>query len=1058
MPPKKKSALRFEHRLVLNQWLLGLFGVESFGKLADDEMKDPRYEEWDADNVSGMYHLLAGRFHDLPSRTGGPSRDDLLRFDGNIVRHTLRISEERDERVSWKYFQYLSLLFAEVYLDRYFRDPDGLLAALNGQVRLFNEGKAEADEVPEYVPEDLRKLAFWMATGSGKTLIMHVNVLQYLHHLRQHRRRGELDRIILLTPNEGLSKQHLKEFEESGLDAELFSKSGQSRFTDDRIEILEVTKLAEDSGVTQVAVEAFEGNNLVLVDEGHRGMSTATTVKETKKWKERRDRLCEGGFSFEYSATFGQAMKSAKDKDLADEYAKCIVFDYSYRYFYDDGYGKDYQILNLQDDADESVRRRYLTAALLAFHQQQLLFEAGGPALAAYGIERPLWMFVGSKVTGGVSKDEKTDVAEILLFLSRFLSRRQESVENLKILLSGNTHLYNKNRDLFADEFRYLQEKGMEPVELYDSILRGFFNSSGGASGKMRAEVLKGAEGEVSLRIGDNEPFGVVNVGKAAELAKALENQEDLIVSEDNLSPSLFEGLNSRASTVNVLVGARKFAEGWSSWRVVSLGLMRVGKSEGSQIIQLFGRGVRLKGLDGSLKRSSTIVGTRHPKHIGILETLGVFGVRADYMKQFQEHLEEEGLPSDKAEEIVLPTITDLAGKKLKTVRLGEGGEFKKSGKRPTLDLPASLGEPAAGKLKVKLDWYPKVQALSSRDVTMTAERKTGKLEEKHLAFLDADALYFELVRHKNERGWDNLTLSRAVILALLRTPGWYELFIPPEDLEFDSINPILRVHAWQEIAVSLLKAYCEKYYKTRQAEHEADFLEYRELTEDDPNVLREYTFTSSNETALKKIGDLKSMVEDGSLKPVEWNALDVFTFGRHLYNPLVYLSNKDTVTVKPVALNEGEQGFVRDLKTFYDARPEFFEDKELYLLRNLSKGKGIGFFEAGNFYPDFLLWLVVESQQYVTFVDPKGVRNLRGADDPKIGFHETIKEIEERLGDPQVALNSFIISNTSYDEVSFWGYSKEEFQDRHVLFQNEDRHTYVKAMLDRILAPVIRV
>jgi hypothetical protein len=292
----------------------------------------------------------------------------------------------------------------------------------------------------------------------------------------------------------------------------------------------------------------------------------------------------------------------------------------------------------------------------------------------------------------------------------------------------------------------------------------------------------------------------------------------------------------------------------------------------------------------------------------------------------------------------------------------------------------------------------------------------------------------------------------------LLRAPGWYELSIPPEDLEFDSVDFLLRVHTWQEIAVSLLKAYCEKYYKTRQAEHEADFLEYRELTEDDPNVLHEYSFTSSNETALKKLGDLKTMVEDGNLKPVQWNALDVFTFGRHLYNPLVYLSNKDTITVKPVALNEGEQGFVRDLKTSYDARPEFFEGKELYLLRNLSKGKGVGFFEAGNFYPDFLLWLVVEGQQYVTFVDPKGVRNLRGADDPKISFHETIKEIEERLGDPQITLNSFIISNTSYEEVSFWGYSKEEFEDRHVLFQKEDRHTYVKAMLDRILAPVVQV
>ena len=32
---------------------------------------------------------------------------------------------------------------------------------------------------------------------------------------------------------------------------------------------------------------------------------------------------------------------------LTDLYAKNILFDYSYRYFYEDGFGKDFQILNL---------------------------------------------------------------------------------------------------------------------------------------------------------------------------------------------------------------------------------------------------------------------------------------------------------------------------------------------------------------------------------------------------------------------------------------------------------------------------------------------------------------------------------------------------------------------------------------------------------------------------------------------------------------------------------------------------------------------------------------
>jgi len=42
---------------------------------------------------------------------------------------------------------------------------------------------------------------------------MHAHILQYQRFLERHGRLRELNRIILLTPNEGLSRQHLREFE-----------------------------------------------------------------------------------------------------------------------------------------------------------------------------------------------------------------------------------------------------------------------------------------------------------------------------------------------------------------------------------------------------------------------------------------------------------------------------------------------------------------------------------------------------------------------------------------------------------------------------------------------------------------------------------------------------------------------------------------------------------------------------------------------------------------------------------------------------------------------------
>jgi hypothetical protein len=78
-------------------------------------------------------------------------------------------------------------------------------------------------------------------------------------------------------------------------------------------------------------------------------------------------------------------------------------------------------------------------------------------------------------------------------------------------------------------------------------------------------------------------------------------------------------------------------------------------------------------------------------------------------------------------------------------------------------------------------------------------------------------------------------------------------------------------------------------------------------------------------------------------------------------------------------------------------------------------------------------------------------ILRLEGIEDPKIRFHETIKSIEARLGDPRMVLASFIVSNTPYAQLPDWGASKKQLEDRHVLFQYDDPGTYIEKMLDRI-------
>src|SRR3970282_2228512 len=99
-----------------------------------------------------------------------------------------------------------------------------------------------ASRIEPYTKQDLNKVAFWMATGSGKTLLMPINILQYRHYRNLHAGRP-VNRVILLTPNEGLSHQHLEEFQLSGIDAELFSKAGRGLFTGRAAAVLGVHQL-----------------------------------------------------------------------------------------------------------------------------------------------------------------------------------------------------------------------------------------------------------------------------------------------------------------------------------------------------------------------------------------------------------------------------------------------------------------------------------------------------------------------------------------------------------------------------------------------------------------------------------------------------------------------------------------------------------------------------------------------------------------------------------------------------------------------------------------------
>ena len=1101
--PKKKRT--FHQELVLNRWMLSHFHGDGLMTLKS-RLGEDRHEGIDDDGQTKFFHELTRNLFNMDRVTEA----ELRRYDLNIVAHWQKITHRRNavtgEILTMKYFQYLSLLFTEIYLDWHFNRRQDLLDGLNAQMAEYRKEDG-AEAFKDYTADDLNKLAFWNATGSGKTLLLHLNILQYLHYFQAGNGNLFPDRIILLTPNEGLSRQHLEEIRESSLNAHVFDKNQTGSLFKGWVDVIEVTKLADEMGDKTVATGAFEGNNLVLVDEGHRGTGSAGGV-----WMARRAALVKGGFAFEYSATFSQSVAKgstvakaeddilkAKAKRLFDKtlkqlddteratlqltaedrararidgireaYAKAVLIDYSYKYFYADGYGKESLILNLDDKGYERHGDLYFTACLLSFYQQIWLWDTHRDKIREFNIEKPLWVFVGNTVAG-----EDSDILEVIKFLAWFLNHPGEATTWIADLVGDKARLLDpKGNDVFAGRFLPLMQR--EAAAIYDDILKRLFNAN--ARQRLKLVNLRNSKGELALRVGSFDPFGLINIGDDSGFFKNAEDNDDFDTEADDFGTGLFGTINQKDSKLNVLIGSRKFTEGWSSWRVSTMGLLNMGQGEGSQIIQLFGRGVRLKGRGMSLKRS---LPAERPKgtHMERLETLNIFGVRANYMATFKDYLKEEGItPSDEIIQLDFPTRTNLpSGTRLKTLKLKDGYKDNqiKGFKRvhfPTLyDVPAEF----AGKIKpphVILDLYPRVEAITTTaNVSASApdKRNRAKLSKAAIACFDWDAVFTTVQEHKLLKSWSNLKVDPEHLSQFcLGDDSWYTLLIPQAELEVSGFSDVLRQ---QEIMLQLLTDYTDRFYQGLKAAYEGKFYDVAPVTEDSGSIIKLYQFEIENtDVGLEykaKLEALSALVASGKLgEASKWDAPNMvaISFGQHLYYPLLSPSKDAVVPLKmrPLALGEpSEVQFVQDVMAFYDSTlgKDRLQGFSLYLLRNAdNRAKGLGFALAGNFYPDFLLWLVDDKsgKQWLSFIDPKGIRNLN-ISDPKFGLFREIKQIEKQLGDGMISLSSFILSVTTFNDLlNVMGTtSKSDLEDRNVLFMDDGGPAYLGKLLTKALA-----
>jgi hypothetical protein len=341
------------------------------------------------------------------------------------------------------------------------------------------------------------------------------------------------------------------------------------------------------------------------------------------------------------------------------------------------------------------------------------------------------------------------------------------------------------------------------------------------------------------------------------------------------------------------------------------------------------------------------------------------------------------------------------------------------------------------------------------------AQVQSVVLTESQLAFIDWDAMWLELEEYRRVRGLTHVVIDRGGLPELFAVQGWYELLLPTQQQTLSWEN----VAVWKRVVLELLKRYLEAFHKFYEQAFFEPRLELRELARDDEN-LQVASYLLSWETQLQTgadqvMQDLDALEQEintaqqAILASGQFAKLEATLAKPQLLKPLLHLKAGSKLTVTPQPLNDSEFGFVRDLNTYLEIKPTLLQGAEVFLLRNKSKG-GIGFFEAGAFYPDFILWVLKGGTQFVAFVEPHGLRN-ETPHTLKMQFYTTIKGIEKRVNNGRtehIRLESFIVSPTAINELK-WGEgwkTMDEFAAHHVLFMQDAK--YVERMFNKLLLP----
>jgi hypothetical protein len=323
---------------------------------------------------------------------------------------------------------------------------------------------------------------------------------------------------------------------------------------------------------------------------------------------------------------------------------------------------------------------------------------------------------------------------------------------------------------------------------------------------------------------------------------------------------------------------------------------MNMGKSEGAQIIQLFGRGVRLKGKGYSLKREDSGA----PYWLKALQTISIVGLNASYINRFLVEIENE-VP-DYTEfpiELVFNNPADW-DQQIMTFKTEEGWSFKEK----IIELKY-IPEVAA---RVNIDMRNRVSMAVSGFNSSVADDSSGyrvNFLQPYLDFINYQSLTIEANRYKLIKGYNNLMISKTAIEEVIRSSAYYVYSHPGQFGLPEAINGKV-----QDIVGFIIKDYINKFYSDKEKSFLTQHLTYDMLD----RTSRLDMFPASQRMIVKVPKQYASVVDEltadiQQLHLKDSRIIPSLHFSNHLYSPIASWEKGEKyneIKTVPVRLNQG--------------------------------------------------------------------------------------------------------------------------------------------------------